>query len=299
MTTDSITLATGPVSWGVDFADSPGNPPWERVLDEIAESPVSALELGPVGYLPEDPDTLRAALRMRGLTAVGSCVFENLHDPASRKDVMSVAERACQAIAAAGGSVVVLIDRPSQERAATAGRHDDAPRLPAAQLASMLKTIESVASLAEDHGLRPTIHPHAGGYIEFLDEIERLLEETQLALCLDTGHLAYAGIVPADAITRFGSRLEHLHLKDIDGAVLERVRAHRLGFWDAVAANIFCPVGEGIADFPAVWAALRQCRYRGYATLEQDREANSGAPAEDLRRSVRVLARIATRREAE
>ncbi|MGV1050331.1 MAG: inosose dehydratase, partial [Solirubrobacterales bacterium] len=68
-------LATGPTNWGVDFAETPTNPPWEQVLDEIAGSPLDALELGPVGYLPEDPEPLREALASRSLVAVGSFVF--------------------------------------------------------------------------------------------------------------------------------------------------------------------------------------------------------------------------------
>ncbi len=70
--TDAIRYATGPVTWGVDFADDPANPPWQEVLDEISASGIGALELGPVGYLPEDPGRLRAELDGRGLTAVGS-----------------------------------------------------------------------------------------------------------------------------------------------------------------------------------------------------------------------------------
>ena len=61
-TTASIRVATGPCTWGVDFADAPGNPRWEDVLDDIEQSGIGALELGPVGFLPEDPDTLRANL---------------------------------------------------------------------------------------------------------------------------------------------------------------------------------------------------------------------------------------------
>ena len=115
-------LATGPVTWGVDFADAPANPPWAHVLDEIAASGLGALELGPVGYLPEDADTLRAALASRGLEAVGSFVFEDLHTPANADAVLATARRACAAIRAAGGTVLAIIDRPDEERAATAGR---------------------------------------------------------------------------------------------------------------------------------------------------------------------------------
>jgi inosose dehydratase len=288
----AVALATGPVTWGVDFADAPGNPPWERVLDEIAASGLGALELGPVGYLPEDPRMLRAALDVRGLKAVGSFVFDDFHDPARAPDIDEQTERACRAIVAAGGAVLVVIDRPGPERAATAGRSDAAPRLDGAGWTAMVTAIRRSAAIAEGHGLRAAFHPHAGSFVEFEDEIERLLDDTELGLCLDTGHAAYAGIAADRALIDYGDRLAHVHLKDVRGDVLARVRvrAERLDFWAAIAAGVFCPLGEGIVDLPAALGALGSVGYRGYATIEQDRVPGSGAPLDDLAASLRVLA---------
>ena len=98
-----VKLVTGPVTWGVDFADSPGNPSWTTVLDEIRRSGLGALELGPVGYLPEAEHELREALESRELTAVGSFIFDDMHDPSERDRVVTEARRASRAIAAAGG----------------------------------------------------------------------------------------------------------------------------------------------------------------------------------------------------
>lgn len=284
-----VRLATGPVSWGVDFADSPENPPWETVLDDIERSGIGALELGPVGYLPEDPAVLREALESRALTAVGSFVFESLHDSSCRDHVLDVAERACRAISAAGGKVLVIIDRPGLQRAATAGRSHLAQRLSTGRWLVMVEVVRAVADLAEEHGLRPAFHPHAGSYVEFADEIERLLEDTEIGLCLDTGHAAYAGIAAEDAIATYASRLVHLHLKDTNPRVLDRVRLEHLAFWQAIAAGVFCPVGQGLVNSRRVAAALEQTDYDGFATIEQDRVPGSGTPLADLRQSLRVL----------
>lgn len=284
-----LSLATAPVTWGVDFADAEGNPPWQLVLDEIARSGVSALELGPVGYLPEDPAALREALGARNLTAVGSFVFEDFHDQAHGRRTAAVAIRACRAIAAAGGRLLVIIDRPSNARAATAGRSDAATRLHGPAWRGMLDRFEATASVARDHGLTPVVHPHAGTFVEFEDEIERLLDATSLHLCLDSGHTAYAGLDASAAITAYGPRISHVHLKDVSGQVLGRVRNDALGFWAAVEQGVFCPLGEGQVGLSPVLAALADVGYTGYATVEQDRVAGSGAPLEDLMRSVAAV----------
>jgi inosose dehydratase len=281
----AIRLATGPVTWGVDFADAPGNPPWEHVLDEIAASGIGALELGPVGYLPEDPAALREALDSRGLTAVGSFVFDAFHDPSRGPQLAAATERAARAIAAAGGEVLLLIDRPAPERAATAGRALDARRLDDREWSAMLDAVRRCVAIAEDHGLRPAFHPHAGSYVEYEDEIERLLDDSDLALCLDTGHAAYAGIEAERALVAYGPRIAHVHLKDVRADVVER----GLGFWAALEAGVFCPLGEGVVDLPAVLAALGDVGYEGYATIEQDRIPGSGSPLDDLAASLQVL----------
>lgn len=291
----SVRFATSPTSWGVDFADTPTNPPWAEVLDQIALSGIGALELGPVGYLPEDEAVIRAELTARRLTAIGSFLFDDLHLPTARERVLVAAERTCATIAGAGGSIVVVIDKPGDERASTAGRADAAPRLDAAGAGHLGRILEDVAGIARGHGLRPAVHPHAGSYIEFADEIAWVVQHTSLDLCLDTGHLLYAGVEPAEAVRTYAQRLVHMHLKDVDTVVLRSVVAEKIGFWDAIARGVFCPLGAGGVDVPRVLNALAAIGYSGYATLEQDRVPGSGEPLDDLASSLATLAEISPR----
>ncbi|MFS0894830.1 TIM barrel protein [Microbacterium sp. 179-I 3D3 NHS] len=284
-----VRLASAPTSWGIDFADTPANPPWQRVLDEIADSGAGALELGPVGYLPEDAATVRRELETRGLRAVGSFVFDDLHTPAERARVLQKTERTCRMIADAGGSVLVIIDQPGDERAPTAGRSADAARLDADGRDRLAETLRQMAGVAVRHGLRPAVHPHAGGFIEFDDEIDWVVEATELDLCLDTGHLFYAGIDPVDAIERYRDRIAHIHLKDVSLDARQTVVDRRMGFWEAVALPIFCPMGKGGVDIAAVLAALDRIGYDGYAVLEQDRVPGVGDPLDDVRTSLATV----------
>ena len=292
----TIKLATGPVTWGVDFADTPTNPPWLQVLNEIAESGLRAMELGPVGYLPEDPDTVRELLAERNLLSAGSFVFDDLHDPEARERLIDITNRACRLIVASGGTILSLIDKPDDVRVATAGRPNAAPRLDDVRWQAMLDQIRALADVARQHGVRPVVHPHAGGYIEFEDEIERLVGDTDLDLCLDTGHLAYARVDPVAALQRYADRLGHVHFKDLRSDVLARIDIEHLTFWEAINADIFCPVGEGMVDIAAVLDTLDGIGYNGFATIEQDRVPGRGAPLEDLRKSVSVIENARSRR---
>lgn len=279
----TVRLATGPVSWGVDFADSPSNPPWQDVLDDIGRSGFRHLELGPIGYLPEDPQTLRAELGQRGLEATGSFVFQPLHERRRLTETLAATRRTCAAIAAAGGRFLVVIDLVTPERVATAGRSDAARRLDLPGWRALVDGIRSVATVASlEYRLRPVFHPHTGSYVEFEDEIERLLGALPPAvidLCLDTGHCAYAGIDPVRLYERHADRIPYLHLKDVDPGVHRRVVDGGLDFWLAVTAGVFCPVGLGSVRFAALVRALERHGFDGWATVEQDRDARQAGPA--------------------
>jgi inosose dehydratase len=269
----------------VDFAGAPGNPAWPAVLDGIVRAGYAGTELGPLGYLPEDPGRLREELAARDLAVTGSFVFQPLHDPARLDDVLAIARRTCALIAGAGGRYLVIIDLVGPERAATAGRSGDAPRRPVAD------GVRAVAAVArEEHGLVPVVHPHAGSFLEFGDEIEALLDAVDVGLCLDTGHAAYAGVDPVALYRRYADRIPYLHLKDVDPAVRARA-VEELDFWQAVSAGVFCPLGSGMVDFPALAAALREHGFDGWATVEQDRDPG-GDPVSDLVTSRTFLERL-------
>jgi inosose dehydratase len=289
-----VRLATGPVSWGVDFADDPHNPPWPEVLDGIAASQLRWTELGPLGYLPQEPATLLPALQSRGLGVAGSFLFQPLHDPSAHDATLDTARRTCRLIRAAGGSHLVVLDQPGDERASTAGRTEAARRLHSSGWQAFLSTVHAVSDIARDEfDLRPVFHPHAGTYVEFQDEIERLLAATdpeRLGLCIDTGHCAYAGVSPTELLRSHGDRVSYLHFKDVDAGVLATVRAQGLSFWTAIEREVFCPLGRGAVDFPGFIAELGRIGFDGYATIEQDRRPGaSRTPLEDLADSVAFL----------
>ncbi len=286
-----IDLANSPVAWGVDHLERKGLPRWETVFDEIKRAGYDAVELGPLGYLPLERGRAAAELRARGLRVAGSFMLEPVHDPDRRDTVLDGARRAAEFIADAGGKYLVIVDWDADQRIPTAGRCDDAPRMDPAAWERYLATYLEISRIASsDYGLTALAHPHAGTWLEFEDETTALLDSTDLPICIDTGHFAYAGADPVAIYDRYAARVPHLNFKDVDGAVRERALADHLGFFKAVDAGIFCPLGEGVVDFPGLRAALERHGYEGPATVEQDRDPQRDSTAlEDARRSLEYL----------
>jgi inosose dehydratase len=90
-------------------------------------------------------------------------------------------------------------------------------------------------------------------------------------ICLDTGHAVVGGGDPVELARTARDRIAHVHLKDVEPRVLERVRARELTVEQAWERNLFCPLGDGCVDFDAVLAELGD--YAGWAVVEQDRVA--------------------------
>lgn len=285
-----IQIGNAPCSWGVEFADDPRNPSWRRVLQENAEAGYSGIELGPVGFMPEDPVKLAEALAEFGQTLVGGVVFRPFHDPAAWDDVMDGAVRTCKALVAHGAQHLVLIDSISARRAPTAGRADEAEQMGSAEWTAFRDRIATIAKMgAQDYGLTVGIHAHAAGFIDFEPELERLLDEVDpsiLKICFDTGHHSYAGFDPVAFMKRHLPRISYMHFKDIDPAVKARAVANRIGFYEACGQGIFCNLGDGDVDFPAIRQLLIDSGFEGWCTVEQDCDPEgSTSPVADAARN--------------
>ncbi len=280
-----IQIGNAPCSWGVEFADDPRNPSWRRVLAEAAEAGYRGIELGPVGFMPEDPAILGEGLAEHGLTLIGGVVFRPFHDPAAWEELQDAARRTCQALVSHGARHLVLIDSISPRRAPTAGRAREAEQMDKAEWTAFAGRFREIAKMGADHGLTVGVHAHAAGFMDFEPELERLLEEIDeslLKICFDTGHHSYAGFDPVAFMRRHIQRISYMHFKDIDPAVKARAIANRTGFYDACAQGIFCNLGKGDVDFAAVRQVLLENGYDGWCTVEQDCDpAGPTKPVED------------------
>ena len=306
--TDTITITTAPCCWGVDDVKNPHLPAWESVLDDTVEAGFGGLELGPYGYLPLDLPRVSAALEARGLRIVAGTIFDDLVAPGNRDNLLHQTREICALITQLpaparypgqtfAAPYLTVMDWGHDERDYAAGHGDRAPRLDDAAWAGMVANITAIATVARDEfGVRAVIHPHAGGYIEFADEIERIVADVPpdvAGLCIDTGHTVFSGMDAIETLDRYWDRIDYIHFKDIDPVVFGEVMSERIRFFDACAKGVMCPIGKGCIDYPAIHNFLRERGYCGYITIEQERDPrNADGVLADLRSSRSFLAKV-------
>ena len=289
-----LRLAGAPITWGI--CEVPG---WgcqlaaERVLREVAGAGLRAVELGPRGFLPDDPAEVARTLRRHDLRLAAGFVPAVLHRPECRAEALEAVAGAAATLARAGAEVLVL----AAELGNGAGGYDRSAELADAEWTALLEGLERAREVAARHRIPLALHPHYGTAIERRADVERVLAESDVPLCLDTGHLLVGGADPLAIARTANGRVTHVHFKDVDAALAERVRRGGLGYREAVARGLYRPLGEGDVDVAGVVRLLQAAGYTGWYVLEQDvvletEPAEGEGPAQAARRSVNFLQRI-------
>ncbi len=267
-----VKVGTAPDNWGVWFPSDPKQIPWNRFLDEVREAGYQWIELGPPGYLPTDPTTLTANVQKRGLEVTTGFVMQHFDDASLWPTIEAEVNSVGTLLKALGARFLLVIDDTYTNL--FTGEKTRPAKLDATSWKHLVDAVHKVARIArERYGLKVVFHPHAETHVEYEDQIETFLEQTDpalISLCLDTGHHSYRGGDPVAFMRRHHNRIPYLHLKSLDGKVLQRVQSDNVPFAKAVAMGIFCEPSEGIVDFRAFREVLNDANYQGWAIVEQD-----------------------------
>jgi inosose dehydratase len=145
---------------------------------------------------------------------------------------------------------------------------DDRPKgrpIVAADYARLGHLLTEIGKRSADLGVPLGYHNHMNSLGEKPDEVDRILDAADpryVKLELDVAHCLQGGGDPVKAIRRYHDRLLFLHIKDVESPAP--------GKRDDPKSYRFVELGRGRVDLPAVFAALRDERFRGWAVVELD-----------------------------
>jgi inosose dehydratase len=299
----NVALANAPVSYGafeITVGVDPHVPDPVTLLDWVSEAGYVGIDLGPVGYLGTT-ETLAERLEDRSLALAGGY----LELPFSEPDRLTGTLPELDALLDIFDSAVMsarpprpprptLADAGSPARSRYPGRAalDPTVGLDAAGWSRFADGVARAVARCRERGYEPTFHHHTATYIEAQWEIERLLELTDVGICLDTGHLLLGRGEPIKAIRDWAPRINQVHLKDARLARLEEIVAQSAPVEEIWRRQAFCALGDGDIDIPGVLGALGEIGYGGWLVVEQDvlpDPDNPGQPASDQRRNREYL----------
>lgn len=268
-----LKLGTAPDSWGVWFASDPHQVTWDVYLDEIARVGYVYTELGPQGFMPQDPEQLKDELARRDLQVCGGTVFAGLHQgPEALEKAKREFGQEAALLAAVGAEYLVHLPEQYTDMhtgAATQGADID----PDQWKHLVTGTDELARYLFESYGVKLVFHPHVDTHVDTQPRIERFLQDTDpelVNLCLDTGHVAYCEGDNVDLVQKYPERVTYVHLKSVDPVVRARALAESLPLSDAVQLGVMCEPWDGEPHMPTFLDALGDLDRDVFTVIEQD-----------------------------
>ena len=290
----ALKIGSCPDSWGIWFPQDDKQVSWQTCLDEMAAAGYKALELGPWGYLPNEATVLRQALDSRGLQLVSTTIMSDLTSQENIDHVIlpTLDEMARLLANFPETKIIILMDNTYSDL--WTGALTSPRQLDDAAWKVLVDGVRTIRDRARNlYGLTVYFHPHGETHVETEAQIERLLDEVDVDLCLDTGHHAYAGGDPVQFLKKHIDRVKYLHIKDCDMAIRAEKDAQGLSFAAAIDRGIMVEAGRGGVDFRAIQQILAEHQFDGWGIVEQDMyPAPADKPLPIAKRTLQYLQHI-------
>jgi inosose dehydratase len=299
-----ITVANAPISYGafeLTVGIDPNVPDGEQILNEVQTAGYAGIDLGPVGYLGDGP-VLAERLASRQLGLAGAYLefpftdHDALPSLYPELDAMLDTFDAVRAVVPGPAPHPTIADSGSERRRNNPGRShaDHSWGLDDEGWDRMKVGLASVVERCRARGYEPTFHHETGTNVEAPWEIQRILDISDVGLCLDTGHFFIGGGDPVVAIHEWADRINHVHVKDALQSVMDGIIADNVPTMNIWSREAFPSFGNGDANVAGVLAALHDIDYEGWLVVEQDifpQTADRFAQAiEDQKKNRRFLA---------
>lgn len=253
----------------------------EGAMEDAARIGYQGVERG--RRMPADTEGLRAYLDRYGVSLCGGWCSGNLMRTSLDQEKAAIRQQVDQ-FAALGAPCIVYAECSNTIQGDIATPVSQRPKLSRDEVTTYAAKLSELAKWSADQGVPLSYHHHMGSMIEDAEDIDWLMEGSDPALTLlfDTGHLHFAGADPLAALDKWGHRVHHVHFKDVRQPVIDRIRAGKGSFLDAVAAGAFTVPGdpEGCIDFQAVTDKLKAMTYSGWIVVEAEQDPSKAPPFE-------------------
>lgn len=277
-----VFLGIAPIGWtNDDMPDLGAENTFEQTVSEMALAGFTGSEVG--SHYPTDPDILKKALDLRGLTICNQW-FSSFLISKPYEETRDAFERQCEFLLKTGSrcigvseqsySTQGMLDHPIQE-----GKYE----MDDAEWERLTSGLNRLGQIAKDKGMKLTFHHHMGTVVQTEAEIDRLMAQTDpelVYLLFDSGHLSFAGIDPEKILKKYISRVGHVHLKDIRKDVASRSREEKWSFLKGVRAGTFTVPGDGDVDFAPIFRILEAENYEGWIVVEAEQDPAVANPLE-------------------
>lgn len=277
-----VQLGIAPIGWtNDDMPDLGSENTFQQTVSEMALAGFTGCEVG--SKYPKDPKVLKSALDLRGIR-IANQWFSSLLTSEPYEVTIENFKKQLDFLQAMGAKIIGASEQGNSIQGKPIPILDDRkPIYTEEQWKLIAKGMNEMGKIAYDRGMTLTYHHHMGTGVQSMAETDRFLEMTDpelVFLLFDTGHFAFAGENPVEAVEKYVHRIRHVHLKDMRPDVVAQVKAEHMSFLDAVRAGAFTVPGDGCIDFPSIFKVLKENDYKGWMIVEAEQDPAKANPLE-------------------
>ena len=260
-----LLIGCGQITW-------PRTTPEETVLAEIAAAGYAGAP-GDVGPADRPAAETLALYGRFGLRPAPGYLSGAFWEAGEAEALVAAATAKARLLRELGCTELYVAAQLTPERRLVAGHVGPGDMLDAAGFARFAAALNRVGEATLREGVRACFHNHVGSFIETRAEIDRLFALVDRSVVFqgpDTGHLAWAGDDVTAFVRDYADAIATIHIKDIDPRVRAAGAAAGWDYRTFTDRGIFCEIGEGLVDFPAIFAILGAAGFGGWVIVETD-----------------------------
>ncbi len=277
-----IRFGVTPTLWSNDdFQDVDIGIPFGQIVSEMALAGFEGCSRG--HKYPTDPLVLKRELELRNLVVSEPWVSTYFTINEMYEQTLANFDREVAFLQKMGTGDMVLAELGGSSHQQPIALVPNAPRFTDEQWKRLGDGLNVLGEKARRCHLKMCYHHHMGTGVMTMENIARLAEVTDpdtVSLCLDTGHLHFAGGDNREFIRLYAERIKHVHLKNIRQPVMDKALAENMSFKQAILAGVFTVPGDhaGCLNFDQILGDLAQKGFAGWLVVEAEQDPAKATP---------------------
>lgn len=277
---DNITWGIAPIGWrNDDIPEIGAENTLSHLLSDIVVAGFQGTEVG--GFFPE-ANVLNKELQLRNLRIAGQW-FSSFIIQDGIEVVKKAFHKHCAYLQAVKADVAVVSEQTYSIQGLDQNVFTQKPHFTDEEWKRLCEGLNELGHIAEQYQLKLVFHHHMGTGVQTLEEIDRLMDNTDLGsvyLLFDTGHIYVSDGKYMPLLKKHISRVAHVHFKDVRPTILEQCKKEGKSFLQSFLAGMFTVPGDGGIDFTEVYDFLISEGYEGWIVVEAEQDPALAHPLE-------------------
>ena len=266
----NLMIGNAPCSWGVFYPEN-NSLKYDKYLMKISKIGFKYSELGPLGYFTDETIIIKDFLIKFNIKISGAAHVHTFADLSMFDKLKLNVNKISNILLNLNSTNLILMDNsefyPKDNKEKIRG--DDWNKI--------MKNIIEIQTLVEnDYGLKVHFHPHVDTFIEYEHQIDKLLNDTNISLCFDTGHHAFWDQDPLNYLKKVINRVGYIHLKNVNDDIRQQVWNKKITIEKSYDMGVMTPLEHGYVNIPNIITFLLKNEFNGFCIIEQDPEITVG-----------------------